>query len=201
MAPPCPSPTPRSSRAGPRRPGGWLARGQSPGRVAGWRPAQVRQDPGNVQQRRRLDHPGDHQVTEHGVSEHVEPRTGIHLGQRVEQQPAVRAHDLARASPATRSHGRRVEWGGVRRGGDDRGDRNRPFHRQVQRPLGGILKHLTRTGQQHPSSASVRTDPTLLDDPLTPTGVLRDLHRHDPRAGPHRLMNAHTRTLNQHLSA
>ena len=166
-------------------------------RVARWCPAQVRQDPSNVQQRRRLHHPGDHQVPEHRVPDRVEPQPGIHLSQRVEQQPAVGAHHLARAGPARRSHGRGVEQGSVRGRGDDRGDRHRRFHRQVQRPLGGILEQLTSPGQQHPQLGLGVRRPDMLDNPLTPVGVLRDLHGGGPRAGPHPPDERHTRTLNQ----
>ena len=39
--------------------------------------------------------------------------------------------------------------------------------------------------------------PDMLDNPLTPVGVLRDLHGGGPRAGPHPHDERHTRTLNQ----
>ena len=71
------------------------------------------------------------------------------------------------------------------------------FHRQVQRPLGGILEQLTSPGQQHPQLRLGVRRPDMLDDPLTPAGVLRDLHRGGTRAGPHPPDERHIRTLNQ----
>jgi len=76
-----------------------LARGQ-----ARRDPAHLCQHPVHIQQAGRLDHPGDHQVTEHLITQRVEPEIRIHPGQHVIQQARRR---LQRPRPRHHSPGTR----------------------------------------------------------------------------------------------
>ena len=70
------------------------AAGQGPahGLVAGRLAAQVRQDPAGVQDRGRLDDPGQDQVPEHVIAQGSEPQVAEDAVQDLEQQPRVRRH-------------------------------------------------------------------------------------------------------------
>ena len=73
------------------------AAGQGPAHrlVAGRLAAQVRQDPAGVQDRGRLDDPGQDQVPEHVIAQGAESQVAENAVQRLEQQPRV-----GRAPPA-----------------------------------------------------------------------------------------------------
>jgi hypothetical protein len=167
-------------------------------RVAGRSPAQVGQDPTGVQQRGGLDDPGDHEVPEHLVSERVEPQTGEHLREGVEQDAGVGAHHPARTiTPTHRRSCTSVEqrWRG--NGCEQRRHRRGRVDLQIQDPLAGIAQQVIRLLQKHPELGLGMRRPDVLHDPLPSTGVLGDLHRRRPRRRPHPPDERHPRTLEE----
>ncbi len=158
-----------------------LARGQ-----ARRDPAHLRQHPVHIQQAGRLDHPGDHQVTEHLITQRAEPEIRIHPGQHVIQQarrrlqrPCPRHHPTGSRCRRTAEQrplpGRRDHRGlpGLR--GDPEADNALPV--VLEQPLGFF--------HEQPEFALAAGRAHMPHDPAPPRHRLRDLHSRRPRCRAH----------------
>jgi hypothetical protein len=165
-------------------------------RVAGRRPAQVTQDPPDIEQRGGFHHPGDHQIGEHPIGEGVEPQIGVDPGQGVVEQPGIRGQHPTR-TVANRPWRRARHVDQLRRlGGPDQwGDRRRGMNVEPQHALRWICEQLTGPLEQHPQLGLGMRRPDMGNDPLPAVGVLRDLHRGGTRPGPNPPDERHPATL------
>jgi hypothetical protein len=164
------------------------AAGQGPahGLVAGRLAAQFRQDPAGVQNRGRLDDPGQDQVPEHLIAQDVESQITEDAVQDLEQHPRVRRHHPRR--PRSRrglARGTRVEqcWRGLPR--HEPGPRRDRLDAQVERALGGIGQHLPRPIEEHPQLSLGVRRPHVRHDLPPAAVVLGDLHGRRPGCRPH----------------
>ena len=163
-------------------------------------PAHLCQHPVHVQQAGRLDHPGDHQVTEHPITQRVEPEIGIHPGQRVIQQARGR---LQRPRPRRRRPGTRcrpaAEQHRPPRGRDHRDPPGLRSDPEIENALPVVLEQAPRLLHEQPELGLVAGRAHVPHDPAPTPHRLRDLHSGRPRCRTHPPNPGHHQSLRARL--
>ena len=168
-----------------------LARGQ-----ARRDPAHLCQHPVRIQQAGGLDHPGDHHVTEHLITQRVEPEIRIHPGQHVIQQgrrrlqrPRPRHH---RPGPTCRpAAGQRR----LSRGRDHRGPPGLRSDPEVEHALPVVLKQAPGLLHEQPELSLIAGRAHMPHDPAPARHRLRDLHSRRSRRRTHPPDPSHQQSL------
>jgi hypothetical protein len=172
-----------------------LARGQ-----ARRDPAHLCQHPVRIQQAGRLDHPGDHQVTEHLITQRAEPEIRIHPGQHVIQQARRR---LQRPHPRHHRPGTRrrpaAEQHRPARGRDHRGLPGLRSDPEIENALPVVLEQAPRLLHEQPELRLVAGRAHMPHDPAPAPHRLRDLHSGRPRCGTHPPNPSHQQSLRARL--
>ena len=157
----------------------------------------------DVEQAGGLDDPCDHQVEEDLVTHDVEPEAGVHLGQRVVEQPRGRLEH-----PWPRRHRPRRCWRvragkqtGLRRWRNHRGPRHRRCDPEVKNPLLVIGQQPVSLLQQQPELGFVARGADVANDPTSTIDRFSDLHRSGPRGRPNTPNPGHRPILPTRISA
>ncbi len=168
-----------------------LARGQ-----ARRDPAHLCQHPVHIQQAGRLDHPGDHQVTEHLITQRVEPEIRIHPGQHVIQQARRR---LQRPRPRHHPPGTRcrlaAEQRRLSRGRDHRDPPGLRSDPEIENALPVVLEQALGLLHEQPELSLVAGRAHMPHDPAPAPDRLRDLHSRRPRCRTHPPNPSHHQSL------
>jgi hypothetical protein len=160
--------------------------GAAHGLVAGRSAPQVGQDPPGVQDRGRLDHPGQDQVPEHVIAQGIEPQVIVDAVQRLEQQPRVgRDHPRRPRGRRSRITGPCAEQRRRRRRCHEPGPRHGRLDAQVEGALGGIGQHLPRPLDEDPQLSLGVRRPHVGHDLAPAAVVLGNLHGRSPRCRPY----------------
>lgn len=154
--------------------------------VAGGLAAQVRQDPSRVQDRGRLDDPGQDQVPERVIVQGAEPQVAEDAVQGLEQHPRAGRHYPRRTRSRRRpARGSASNSAGAASPRHEPGLRRGGLDSQVKRALSRIGQPLPRPLKQDPQLGLGMRGPHVRHDLPTATVVLGDLHGCRPGCRPH----------------